>query len=49
MKDCFLCKKNYPHTHYVLIPIRDAKTNEMKMLQVKEGSALHKKVLETRY
>lgn len=43
---CFCCEKGYPHTHYVCIPIRDAKTNQMQMLQVKEGSSFHKKLLE---
>jgi len=43
---CFCCEKGYPHTHYVCIPIRDAKINQMQMLQVKEGSSFHKKLLD---
>lgn len=44
--DCLYCKKGYPHTHCVCFPIRDAKTGETKMLQVKEGSSFHRKLLE---
>jgi len=43
---CFCCEKGYPHSHYVYIPIRDAKTNQRQLLEVKEGSSFHKKLVE---
>lgn len=43
---CFCCEKDYPHPHYACIPIRDVKTNQIQMLQVKKGSSFHKKLLE---
>ena len=38
--ECLLCKYKIPRS--VMIPVKESKTGETKMLLVKEGSKLHK-------